>query len=214
MKKGILIVLAVLMVFFTVSGSQAALIELSEISDGERHELTDIAPYTSGEKQFGVYLTDMGSLTNIDLFNVGLTISGASGLEMSADDVEGPSLSEYIFYENSYQFSAGNPDRDLSRLAFGDVTDSAIGEVLADVALLGWITLSYPELDPGVVLTFSLIPRLSYVESDFDAGYHSDDLLLTGGKTTLFVTPIPGAIWILGGGLLALLRIRRWRPGC
>lgn len=212
MKKGILLVLAVLMAFFTVSVSQAALIELLEVSDGERHELTDLELYAPGEKEFGVYLTDMGSLPNIDLFNVGLMISGAPGLVMSEADVEGPSLSEYIFYDNSFSFSAGNPVGDLSRLVFGDVTDNGVGEDPADGALLGWITLSWPALDPGV-LTFSLIPGMSYVESDFDTGYIEEDLILTG-KTALNVVPIPATVWILAGGILALLRIRRWRLGC
>jgi hypothetical protein len=206
MKKGIIMILAVLMVFFTVSGSQAALIELVG--------LTDLGPAaTPGEMEFGVYLTDMGSLPNIDLFNVGLMISGAPGLEMSDTDVEGPSLSEYIFYDNSFSFSAGNPGGDLSRLVFGDVTDNGLGEVPAGDALLGWITLSYPGLEPWTEVTLSLIPGMSYVESDFDTGYIEEELILTG-QTTINVVPIPATVWILGGGILALLRIRRWRLGC
>lgn len=203
MKKRILVVLTAVMLAFVASAGQAAIVELSELSE--------IQPYTSGEMQFGIYLTDMGSLPNIDIFNVGVEITGASGLQLSADN-EGPNPTDYIFYGNSFSFSTGNIADDLSQLAFGDVTANGIGEDLSDGALLGWVTLSYPELDPGV-LTLALIPGWNYAESDADSGYASEDLFLSG-ETTLIVTPIPGTIWILGGGILALFRFRRWRPGC
>lgn len=204
MKKKILVLFAAVMLPFVASASQAAIVELSELSE--------IQPGISGDMQFGVYLTDMGSLPNIDIFNVGIEITGASGLQLSADN-EGPNPTDYIFYGNSFSFLIGNLEDDLSQLVFGDATADGIGEDLLDGDLLGWVTLSYPALDPGV-LTFSLIPGWNYAESDADSGYMSEDLFLSG-ETALIVTPIPGTIWILGGGILVFSRFRRqWRPGC
>jgi hypothetical protein len=205
MKKTMISVSVVLLLFFSVSGSQAAIIELTG--------LTDLQPSdTPGSMHFGVYLTDIGTLPNVDTFTVGLEISGASDLAMPADDVEGPNLADYIFTDNSDSFSTGNPSGALNRMVMGDVTENGSGADLSGGRQLGEITLNYPHLDPGVILAFSLIPGQNFVVSDLDSGYITEELLLNG-KTSIHVTPIPGAIWIMGGGLLGLLRLRRWRIG-
>jgi hypothetical protein len=205
MKRQIFTFLTVLLVFFAVSGSQAALIELMDIPEVVR-------PGAPGQVQFGVYLTDMGSLANIAAFNVGLSVGGAPDLEMYAGDVEGPSRSSYIFHNNSFGYTTINPDRDASRLGIMDVAADGIGEDLADPALLGLITLYWPELDPGAEVNFSLIPMQNFAVSDNPAGAVIEDLFLSG-EASFRAIPLPGTIWILGGGVLALFNLRRWQSG-
>jgi hypothetical protein len=204
MKKGLLIVCAALMLIMPASGSRAAMIELaglpSALPGGD-------AP---GSLTFDVNLVDMGSLPNIDGFTVGLQISGAAGLELPETSVAGDGDMDYVFAANAFGLIANNPNDDMSRVVFSDVTGNGTGVENAADRLLGRISLSYPQLTPGTVLTFSLIDGESFLESDSSTGYQVEELVLTG-QTTIPEVPLPGAIWIMGGGLLALLRFRRSR---
>lgn len=200
MKKKIMI-LSIVLFLGAMSGSQAAIIEFEGMPG-------PIPPDIQGVIQFEVRLSDMGSLPNVDAFNIMLGISGAPGLEMRADVAGTQDSTDYIFYGDSFALTAGSLGDDLSQLGLMDVTSSGVGNNQVDHTLLGLITLSYPALDPGTILTLSLLPDQSFLLSDADSGSLREDLI---GGGTIVVTPIPGAVWLLGTGMVAIFNLRRWR---
>jgi hypothetical protein len=196
-----IVILSILLFFGALSASQAAIIEFDGLPDA-------ISPNMPGDIQFGVYLSDMGNLPNVDAFNLILGISGAPNLEMHADIAGTLDSNDYIFYRNSFALTADSLGGDLSQLGLMDVTSSGIGNNQADRSLLGRITLSHPELDPGTKLTLSLLPDQSFVLSDIDSGSLREDLI---GSATTIVTPIPGAVWLFGTGIMAFFSLKQWR---
>jgi hypothetical protein len=89
-----------------------------------------------------------------------------------------------------------------------DQTENGTGVVNADDRILGRVSLFYPDLTPGTVLTFSLMDGDRYIEADSDYHYQKEDLVLIG-QTDISIVPIPGAFWIMGTGLLMLMKLSR-----
>jgi hypothetical protein len=120
MKRIMLASFVVCMLAFGASGGKAATIELSDLP-------TAIAANAAGSFIFDLELTDKGSLANVDSFNFGIQVTGASGLQMPRASVLGPTLPQYIFSGNSFAFFVNNPGGDLSMLAGFDATSNELG---------------------------------------------------------------------------------------
>lgn len=208
MKKVIVASVIAFMFGFGVSSGQAATVELKKI------DLTPLDGYTieanlEGSMDFGIYLTDKGELPNVDMFNFQLLVSGASGLEMPKASVKGPTLPDYIFFENSFAFTAANPGGDLSQIAAMDVTSNGIGNSQANDKLLAMITFNWPALPMGTILSFSLNEDQSFIQSDENSGTVFEGLMLVGNTQVVVPTPVPGAVWLLGFAAAGLLGLRR-----
>ena len=202
MKKILFMSFVVFALVAGASVSQASYVEL---------DLPDSLPYgAAGSIDIGVYLTDLGSLSNVDTFNLYLIVSGVSGLEMPWINVEGPTKPGYIFSGNSFAFTATNPNGDLTQLAVMDAAKNKVGADLSSgKLLLAWFTLNYPALKEVDVISFSLNPAESFAISDATSGSLDEGFILTG-RTQIPNVPIPGAIWLLGSGIMSLVGLRRW----
>lgn len=204
MKK---ILLMSFLVFVLVAGAS-----ISQASYVEMDLPLYLPANVAGSVEIGIYLTDLGTLPNVDDFNLSLGVSGFAGLQMSKAYVKGPTIAGYIFSGKSFAFSVTNPGNDLTQLAVMDVTNDAVGvDLSSGNNLLALFTLAYPKLNPGTILSFSLNPSGSFADSDADSGAFSDALVLRG-RTEIPVpnVPIPGAIWLLGSGVMSLVGLRRW----
>lgn len=195
MNKRTLLIVTGLVMFFLVGMSQAATIQLQGLP-------ATIAPNTAGSFSFDVFLLDT-TLPEVDGFTCNLKATGDAGLAMPEASVLGPTLPDYIFYGDSWVFFANNPGGDLTSLSFGGINDSGSG--YEGQGLLGQVTLEYPELPYCTWIGLEIASG-----SFLSAPNSEEDLVVTLDKSyNVHVAPIPGAIWLLGSGLLGILGIGR-----
>jgi hypothetical protein len=195
MKKSIIILLTLGLII--ASGTAyAATVDL--------HGLTKVAP-SKGTFFFDVDISDVGSLPNWDSWQLFLTMTGGT----NANFVNFSNLAtneDYLFFGDSgdYSFFLGS----LGFIAVGsDFTPSETG-VTAEVGdLLARITVDVSNAQPGEVYTISLLPeRRNWVQDDTG---EFDFITQLQPDYSFQVVPIPGAVWLLGSGLIGLLGLRR-----
>jgi hypothetical protein len=179
-------------VFFCVAVSQAALVELQV---GGSPLPATVAP-GPGSLAIDVILTDLQGVAAIDGFNLFMGVSGTGanslGINPTAD-----SEPSYIF-PSSFSYLTTSVSA-LSVAAAGSSNDTGTTGMLAQLAF------DYDGI-LGELYTFALVDA----SQNFGTLTGASDFPLTlCGNTEVLVTPIPGAIWLLGGGLLGLINIRR-----
>jgi len=162
---------------------------------------------------FDILVGDIIGLADLDGWQLDFDITrmGGPGDPFSFHYIDISGDSDYVFFGDSFDW--GNDINDLGGGANynffgGDLTGSGggvtpgsggVGSLLArivldDVDFCNWFTIT---LNSG----FSFF---------FDSGSGLQEL---GGTYDIHVVPIPGAVWLLGTGLLCLIGIRRRREG-
>jgi hypothetical protein len=183
-----------------IGASQAACIELKPLED-----ITD----TTGEIHFGIYLSDMGTLPNIDLFNIALGITDGPGIQLRLKDDWGITDPEYLFNENSFAYTWTNPSENSCQFGVMDLTSNYQGVDISEGNLLALITIDYNELNPGT-LSFYLLEGQNFVQSDMGSGKIQENLSFSPGtKTSITVVPIPGSFLLMSMAVLGLIQFKR-----
>ena len=154
-----------------------------------------------------VEIVNSGSLTDLDPMNiVAYAPASASGTRSMwsipwISDITGPSA--YSGY-NSDDFTVHvlNSDKTFASSAiFTALSWSTPANALISAATLGlnWFTVGVVSFDP----TYN-----SFTFSGFDWRGNGTEVIEIAGSFTR-VTPIPGAVWLLGSGLVGLVGLRR-----
>lgn len=151
-----------------------------------------------------IFVDTIAPLANLDFWQLGLQLNGPGNVKFApATNVS--TFSNYVFYGNSSDYQAVILTN--STMTVGDLTVSKTG--VADVAgkLLARINFDMNSAGLGQMYSLSL----------FDSGYtyFGDASFNMVGDVSLsyqFHTPqvpIPGAVWLLGSGLVGLIGLRR-----
>ena len=196
--KNMFIMIALMMaLMFSAGISQAAQVSI-------------VGPSTvmaGGSFTFDVMIDDLGGLPNIDGFNLVLELTPQTNAKFQTIDFTTSNLA-YVFYGNSdgimYEYYVGNS----YILGVADMTDSGSGVAASDAIGSLMVTI-------GVDVTSAIFDEL-YTVSIYDAfpNLINDDTLNPSAITladnySFHVVPIPGAIWLLGTGLIGLVGLRR-----
>lgn len=183
--------------FFSAGISQAAQVSI----------LGPSTVMAGGSFTFDVIIDDLGGLPNIDGFDLMLALTPQTNAEFQITDFTTPN-SAYVFSGDSdgiLYTPIGNP----YILGVGDITGSgsgvaatdAIGSLMATIGIdvtsanfCEWYTVSIHDGVPSQIIDTDLNPS---------------PITLAGGNYSFHVVPIPGAIWLLGTGLIGLVGLRR-----
>ncbi len=190
-----------LMFFFSVAGSNAAMI---------RTELPDIyTPNEPGSLTFDVYF-DSWNIPDVMEYRLSFELFGPQGLRFSDhDDCLGYFDQNYIFSGYASGGSAGSPGN-LPQNTF--YLNSRCDEGVDPTGkLLVRLWIDYPSMPSGSIIEMALFNDFIANEAMSENGsIEPIDAIL--GKTTIFVkasVPIPSAVWLLGSGLIGLVGFRR-----
>jgi hypothetical protein len=186
MKKVLVVLLAGLLVTFSIPAMAAVIVSLQPesptVAVGESFKVGLFAALEPGDY--------------IDWYdiNVGFEV-GKLGFNkyMLGDNMSNDS-------EDFSMGDLGNGFANVAQLAWGDVSDQA-GSIL--LASLWFDALAFGQ----TILGFGDV-QLNYGTREYQEG---NGLSLEGANVN--VVPIPGAVWLLGTGLIGLLGLRRKKKG-
>lgn len=163
---------------------------------------TEVSKFTDPQFTFDILITDIGSLTNIDLWNIGLAITPESNATLVS--ASGKADPQYVFFGNSYDF--GYTVIAPYHLVIGDATASGGGETDVVNKLLARVEVDISAANVCEWYDVSLFDSGWTFFGDTDGGLDYDVVLAEG--YSFHVVPIPGAVWLLGSGLFGLIGLR------
>lgn len=161
---------------------------------------------------FDVILDDLGSdvsgrpLANIDTFDLALAITPQSNAEFTTTDVTS-GRTDYVFHGNSDGFLI-TPIGGNYVVGLSDLTADGSGVTAADAT---GNLLASMEIDTtgANVCEWYMVSLWNVAPSNI---YDTDgigSLITTAGEYQFHVVPIPGALWLLGSGLIGVAGLRR-----
>jgi len=160
----------------------------------------------------GLFTVDLvigsiGSLTNLDAWNLGVELSGTGGAKF-ASWTNVSTEPNYVFFGNTFSYG-GAIDADRLHVKLGDLTNNGLGVATVAGKLLARISIDMSPALNGEVYALSLYgPGTWSFFMDKD-GNQESGLSLSYQFHTPTAVPIPGAVWLLGSGLVGLFGLRR-----
>lgn len=193
----------------TTSGSS---VPITAYGDTTVNGPTTVVVGTSTWGPGGSFTNDTGTITAHALFGknggTGETGLGLDGL-LSDNEIEYKSfvqLDVTTVKSDGYTnlaMSIGSIQAGEGYYLWGSNTLGTPGKLLKT-------TLGLPEVQTFDIPDFATYNFFSISATPIQSGYSSSDILIVDGLTTAFTpVPIPGAVWLLGSGLVGLAGLRR-----
>lgn len=155
--------------------------------------------------EFDVFVDDIGTLANLDYWNLRLGITPMDNATFvgAADVRTDPS---YVFFGDAddYLVSLVPP----YTITIANNTASGAGAAVAGGELLATVSIDATAALPGSIYDINIMDLGTWTFfGDNDIGFDADVVL--AAPYQFEVVPIPAAVWLLGSGLLALVGLRR-----
>jgi hypothetical protein len=152
---------------------------------------------------FDVFLDDIGTLADLDYWNLRLGITPMAGATFdSALDVR--SDASYVFLGDADDYLV---DVAPHMITIANNTASGAGAAVAGGELLATIFVDATGAAPGIYDVNSMDLGVWSFFGDSVGGF--DDAVALAAPYQFEVVPIPAAVWLLGAGLLGLVGLRR-----
>lgn len=163
----------------------------------------------AGTFTFDILVGDIGPLDNLDAWNLEFNITRQApdagvafsfNTESKADTINNP---DYVFFGNSGDWDFVITGGPATYNAFaGDLTVDSMGKSDPEGLMLATVILDDVEFCDWFDIDV-LAANSFFLDSDGDFDSIPD------GRFEVHVVPIPGALWLLGSGLIALVGFRR-----
>lgn len=185
-----------MVLLFAVGTAYAATIRIENLP-------TDINKFTDPQFSFDILINDIDPLTNLDFWQLGLALSPESGATFVS--ASGDTDSNYVFFGDSddFDYTLLSP----YRITVGDLTTSTEGHTDVADNLLATVMIDISNADVCDWYSINLFDS-SYTffgDKDFNVQY----AIALDKDYQFHVVPIPGAVWLLGSGLLGLFGLKR-----
>jgi hypothetical protein len=161
---------------------------------------------SDGTFTFDVLLRSLDGLTNLDFWNIGLSLSPEAGATFVPGGVGTDTNSDYVFYGNSFIFDAALQGDAYHITPYG-LANAAVTDYVDK--LLARITVDIGAANPGDVFSVGTFGPGVWTLFGDDVGGEDPDASLLAPYEFQVAVPVPAAVWLLGSGLLGLVAIRR-----